>query len=130
MPSCNDSKTDRGAVVQAKVDPCPWTTPGFSAAGYVTDIENLRTSELQSVCILSKPAYNEVDVNRGPHKILIYPYIPKKGGHQQYLHTLMPNSASSGLPKPEKMITTWTFCDELTPTTPEKFTTVCEFDVP
>ncbi len=131
MPPCNDSKTHQGATLQARVDPCPWTTPGFSTASYVTDLENRRTSELQTVTVLSMPLFTEVDINRRPLKIEVYSYIPKKGGRQVTSYTLMPNySSSSGKPKPEKMMTTATFHDELTPTRNERLTTICEFDVP
>jgi hypothetical protein len=130
MPRCRDSKTDLGATLQAKVDPCPWTTPGFSTAAYVTDIENRRTSELQAVSTLSRPLFNEADINRRQFVIHVYPYVPKKGGRYNTLHTLMPNNSSGPRPKPEKVNTTMLFHDELTPTTQEKFTTTCEFDVP
>ena len=130
MPRCKDSTNKVAVTLQAKVDPCPWTTPGFSTTGYETDIENRRSSEIQTVSVLSRPVHNEVDINRGPFKIHIYPYIAKKGGRQPALHTLMPTSASTGTPRPEKMITTTMFIDELTPATREKLTTTCEFDVP
>jgi hypothetical protein len=130
MARCSDSDDDQGATLEAKVDPCPWTTPGFSVAAYTTDIENRRTSELQNVHVLSKPLFNEVDINRRAFVIHVYNYIPKKGGRFAKLHTLMPNSTSNAKPSPEKVISTATFRDELSPSVSEKLSTNCEFDVP
>ena len=124
MARCKDLKTTLGTTLQVEVDPCPWPA-GFSSPRYMADIENRRTSEIQNVYVFSKALHGLATLH--PNSISIYSYIPKQGGRYQAHKNLIQNGPNNG---PDKILTTVTFVDELTPSVTETLSGVCEFDVP
>jgi hypothetical protein len=127
MPKCKDTHNDTGAILRGEVDPCPMK-PGFASSDYRREVENTRSSKLNSVDVHSKPLHGYTDIDGRLEVRKHYAVIRKAGGRKPFTHKLIPNSGSNG--QTEEVSTTAKFYDETLPTTQEALSTLCDFDIP
>jgi hypothetical protein len=125
MPPCQDFCNDTGAILRANVDPCPMQ-PGFVTSDYRREVENTRSSKLNSVEVLSKTLHGYADID--PDVVKHYAVINKAGGRKPLTHKLTANQGSYG--QTEEISTTATFYDEALPGTQETLSTLCDVDIP